>query len=97
MENMLASLILVDGQVATQSGQLAQAGTKYLEMTAEVNFLKGQVSKGPNKNKEILESKAVQNLGKLSGPKEYRYWNQRFKNALDQARPECGRKLLGHL
>ena len=39
----------------------------------------------------------MQNFGTLSGPKEYRYWNQILKNALDQARPEHGRKLITYL
>ena len=78
-ENITARVILLESTVATLSAQLAAAGTKYLDMTAEVNYLKGQESKGTGKNKEILKSKAVQNLGKLTGPKEYRYWYQRFK------------------
>ena len=44
--------------------------------------------------KEILESKAIKHLGTLSGPKEYRYWNQRLKNAMDQARPSYGREIV---
>ena len=36
-------------------------------------------------------------MNKLSGAKEYRYWIQRLKNALDQARPEHGRKLIAYL
>ena len=44
-----------------------------------------------------MEPKAIQNLNKLSGAKGYRYWNQRLKNALDQARPEHGRIIIGIL
>ena len=33
-------------------------------------------------------------MNNLSGPKEYRYWNQRLKNAMDQARPKYGRRLI---
>ena len=97
IEGVIARVALLEGHAAAQGAQMVAAGQKYLEMTAEVSYLKGQVNKGTGKNKEILESKAVQNLSKLTGPKEYRYWNQRFKNALDQARPDHGRKLIGYL
>ena len=36
--------------------------------------------------KEVLESKAILNLGKRSNPSEYRMWNKNFKNALAQVR-----------
>ena len=37
--------------------------------------------------REILESKAIQSLDTWSDGKPYRSWNQKLKNALDQARP----------
>ena len=36
--------------------------------------------------KEVLESKAISNIGKLSSPSEYRIWNNKFKNAYEQVR-----------
>ena len=86
-ENMLARLIVVEGQTTTLTAQMAAAGVKFMEMDAEVNRMKGKLDSGGNKMKKIWESTAIQNLGTLSGPKEYRYWDQRLKNAMDQARP----------
>ena len=34
--------------------------------------------------KEVLESKAISNIGKLSTPSEYRIWSKNFKNAYEQ-------------
>ena len=36
--------------------------------------------------KEVLESKAISNLGKMSTPSEYRMWSKMFKNAYEQVR-----------
>ena len=36
--------------------------------------------------KEVLESKAIANIGKLSSPSEYRMWSKKFKNAYEQVR-----------
>ena len=36
--------------------------------------------------KEVLESKAISNIGKLNSPSEYRIWNKKFKNAYEQVR-----------
>ena len=36
--------------------------------------------------KEVLESKAMSNIGKLSTPGEYRMWSKKFKNAYEQVR-----------
>jgi len=36
--------------------------------------------------KEVLESKAVNNISKLSTPGEYRMWSKKFKNAYEQVR-----------
>ena len=72
-ENMMAKAIVLEGHVATLNAQLATAGVKFIEIDAEVNKMKGQIGKGGKPTKDILESKAFQNLGELSGPKEYRY------------------------
>ena len=57
IEGIVARVVLLEGHAAAQGAQMVAAGQKYLEMTAEVNYLKGQVSKGTSRNKEILESK----------------------------------------
>ena len=36
--------------------------------------------------KEVLESKAISNIGKLSTPSEYRMWSKKIKNAYEQVR-----------
>ena len=36
--------------------------------------------------KEVLESKAISNIGKLSTPSEYRMWSKKFKTAYEQVR-----------
>ena len=69
IEGIVARVVLLEGHAAAQGQQMVAAGQKYLDMTAEVNYLKGQISKGTSRNKEILESKAVQKLAKLNGPK----------------------------
>ena len=101
MEGVVGRVEVLEQVVAGQQNQMQIAASKFLEVNGELNYLKGQVgqinasggSKGGFK-KEILESRAIQSLGNLSGAKEYRQWNQRFKNALDQARPKYGRQLL---
>ena len=45
-------------------------------------------SQGGWKNKPILECKSIQDLKFLSDGKQYRVWNKKFKNALEQARPK---------
>ena len=37
--------------------------------------------------KPILESKAIQDVGKLTDANTYRSWNRKMKNALEQTRP----------
>ena len=37
--------------------------------------------------KSVLESKAVQEIGTVIDAKQYRQWNKKMKNALDQIRP----------
>ena len=53
VEGIVARVALLEGHAAAQGAQMVAAGQKYLEMTAEVNYLKGQVNKGTGKNKEI--------------------------------------------
>ena len=43
--------------------------------------------------KEVLESKAISNIGKLSSPNEYRMWSKKFKNAYEQVRLYASRTL----
>ena len=38
--------------------------------------------------KPILESKAIQDIGKLTDAKSYRQWNKKMKNALEQTREQ---------
>jgi len=55
--------------------------------------------KGKGKNwwkKEIMESKSVQEIGKLSDGKGYRKWLTEMKNLFDQARPG-GRHMIAFL
>ena len=44
-------------------------------------------------SKSILESKAIQDLSAVVDSKQYRQWNEKAKNALDQIRPHS-RKLV---
>ena len=37
-------------------------------------------------HKEVLESKAIANVGKLTSPSGYRMWSKKFKNAYEQVR-----------
>ena len=51
-----------------------------------------QMVKQANESKEpsakpILESKAINDLQQLDDAKNYRNWNKKFKNALEQTRP----------
>ena len=97
IQNLNARIAVLEGQITTHGTHLGEAATRYVELRTDIDRVKNNVDNSKKPNKEILESKAVQNLGTLSGPKEYRYWNQRLKNALDQARPEHGRKLIAYL
>ena len=38
--------------------------------------------------KPILESKAIQDVGKLTDAKSYRQWNKKMKNAMEQTREQ---------
>ena len=71
------------------------------------NFVKAEMlkmqdenkGKGKGKNwwkKEIMESKSVQEIGKLSDGKGYRTWLTKTKNLFDQARPG-GRNMISFL
>ena len=44
--NMGARVIVLEGQVATLTAQMAAAGVKFMEMDAEINKMKGQMTKG---------------------------------------------------
>ena len=44
-------------------------------------------------NRSILESKAIQDLSAVVDSKQYRQWNKKAKNALDQIRPHSRRML----
>ena len=44
-------------------------------------------------NRSILESKAIQDLSAVVDSKQYRQWNKKAKNALDQIRPHSRRLL----
>ena len=46
--------------------------------------------------KSVLESKAVQEIGNVIDAKQYRQWNKKMKNALDQIRPNS-RAILDHV
>ena len=45
-------------------------------------------------HKKILESKAIQSLGKMKEAKKYRSWNLKMRNAFDQARASHGKKVV---
>ena len=95
VENLGARVITLEALVAQQRTEINAAGAKFVGLDAEINQMKGRLEIKTEKGmKEILESKAIQNLGKLANAKEYRYWNQRLKNAMDQARPRYGRRLM---
>ena len=97
IQNLNARITVLEGQITTHGTHLGEAATKYGELRTDIDRVKSSVENNKKPIREILESKAVQNLGTLTGPKEYRYWNQRLKNALDQARPEHGRRLITYL
>ena len=44
------------------------------------------VEKSQSGSKPILESKAIQEIGKLNDARSYRHWNKKMKNALEQTR-----------
>ena len=46
--------------------------------------------------KSVLESKAVQEIGNVVDAKQYRQWNKKMKNALDQIRPNS-KAILDHV
>ena len=96
VENILARVMDIEG--LDVQAKLDAISATFMAVDQEVTVLKGNIAARPNKGKkEILESKAIQNLGQMSNAKEYRQWNQRLNNALDQARPESGRKVMSWL
>ena len=58
--------------------------------SAMVAMEAGEKSSQPKKDftKPILESKAIQDVGKLTDAKGYRQWNKKMKNALEQTREQ---------
>ena len=55
--------------------------------------ISGGGGKGDGYFKPILESKAIQDIGKLTDAKSYRTWSRKMKNAIEQTRPKA-RKVL---
>ena len=54
--------------------------------TAIMGVQSSQRLHGDASSKPILESKAIQEIGKLTEAKGYRQWNKKMKNALEQTR-----------
>ena len=54
--------------------------------TAILSLSSSQGPRGETSGKPILESKAIQEIGKLTEAKGYRQWNKKMKNALEQTR-----------
>ena len=52
------------------------------------------MSKGGNNQdkdswyKSVFESKAIQDIGPVVDAKQYRQWNKKMKNAIEQIRPQ---------
>ena len=57
-----------------------------LEATIVTFSQKDKTSEKQKFWKDVLESKAISNIGKLSSPSEDRMWNKKFKNASEQVR-----------
>ena len=72
--NVEASLKNLDTRMTTMEVAVSTIGSAQI----------GQKEKMEEKQKfwkEVLESKAIANIGKLSSPNEYRMWSKKFKNA----------------
>ena len=72
------------------------AATRILGLESDMRDLRKLINDTSTKKeqKEILESRAIQNLGKMKEAKEYRSWNLKMRNAFDQARATHGKKVL---
>ena len=97
--------------LATMQVLTGTINTKVVAIEAQMetfgNFVKAEMlkiqdenkGKGKGKNwwkKEIMESKSVQEIGKMSDGKGYRTWLVKTKNLFDQARPG-GRNMISFL
>ena len=63
----------------------------------EVNTLidaKLQATQSSKYSRPVLESKAMQEVSKVADAKQYRAWNKKMKNALEQTRTKS-RRVLG--
>ena len=88
MENKMAyienmgmemAIILLDMRMTTMEVAVSTIGSAQMSRNEKIE----------EKNKfwkEVLESKAISNIGKLSTPSEYRMWSKKFKNAYEQVR-----------
>ena len=98
----LASMQALTGTINTKVAAIEA------QMETFGNFVKAEMlkiqdeSKGKGKGgknywkKEIMESKSVQEIGRLSDGKQYRKWLTKMKNLFDQARPG-GRHMIAFL
>ena len=91
MENYVRTL--VDGPPIKASGLKYSMSPELCELTREGIKTAMNLSKGtPNTDawwKSVLESKAIQEIGPFVDSKQYRQWNKKMKNALEQVRPNA--------
>ena len=86
---------LVQSFVNLEQSVIAQTDTAQLPIDAKIKsavlaIQTGEKSSQPKQDftKPILESKAIQDIGKLTDAKSYRQWNKKMKNALEQTRAQ---------
>ena len=75
-QNLSTYVKNLDSRMTTMEVAVANIGTSRSEKIEEKNKFW----------KEVLESKAIANISKLSSPGEYRMWSKKFKNAYEQVR-----------
>ena len=94
-EELSRRIATLEQERINNEAKFQDAATRILGLEADVRILRQHVLDGNMRSrKEILESKAIQNLTNMKEAKEYRAWNLKMRNAFDQARPGHGRKML---
>ena len=104
MEDIIARMTQVEGLVSelaktvetnrTDLGQSIILAREQISMTVDekiktLQAIQSSIPDRPTSHKSILESKAMQEVGKLSDAKQYRQWCKKMKNAIEQSRPKA--------
>ena len=94
-EQLAMRITALEAEKASVDLKFNDAATRILGLESDVRDLRKQVNDTSMRNqKGILESRAIQSLGKMKEAKEYRSWNLKMRNAFDQARASHGKKVL---